>query len=246
MNIKEISKISDLIIWNHKDLENNFTNKEIISFFVESGIDRSEIISFVWDLKTPKRWLPTFLKDLYDNWELIETLTNISDNISFYNPEFKKLIWVYTWDKKDSKKIKNNKVAIFMKYDNDRKVIYDEIIEPICKELNLIPTRADLETKEWENIHNTINNMLDESWYYIVDISGWSANTFIELWYLLWKKEKVIVLKQDWEPRPFNINDIKMTWYKKWTMDNDKNTENKETLKKELKNAIEEKISELI
>lgn len=245
MNIKEISKISNLIIWNHKDLENNFTNKEIISFFVESGIDRSEIIWFVWELKTPKRWLPAFLKDLYDNEELIESLNNISDNISFYNPEFKKLIWKYVWIKVDSRKVKNNKVAIFMKYDDDRKVIYDEIIEPLCKELNLIPTRADLETKEWENIHDTIKNMLDYSWYYIVDISGWSANTFIELGYLLWKKEKVIVLKQDWEARPFNINDIKMMGYKKWTMNNDDNTKNKNKLKKELKSAIEEKINEL-
>jgi hypothetical protein len=87
--------------------------------------------------------------------------------------------------------------------------------------------------------------MLDDSWYYIVDISGWSANTFIELGYLLWKKEKVIVLKQDWEVRPFNINDIKMMWYKKWTMNNDENTKNKNKLKKELKKAIEGKINEL-
>lgn len=243
MDIKEIVKISDLIIWNHKDLENKFTNKEIISFFVEIGIERSDIVSFVWDLKTPKRWLPAFLKDLYDNRELIEVLTNLSDKISFYNPEFKNLILEFIWEEKVTK-VKNNEIAIFMKYDDDRSVIYDEVIKPVCEQLWLKPVRADLETKEWENIHKTIEEMLDNSWYYIVDISWWSPNTFIELGYLLWKKEKVIVLKQEWEDRPFNINDIKMTWYKKPTMDNSKNNENKETLKKELKNAIEEKTKE--
>lgn len=239
MNIQIISKIGDLIIWNHRDLKNKFSNKEIINFFVESWIDRDYIYSFVLESKTPKAWLNAFLKDLYDNWKLDETLKNIWEVISFYNENFDKLI--NECFKKEVLEIQNNNVAVFMKFGWEQDIIFDEIIKPTCELYWLIVKRADLDTKSADNIHDTIKDMLDNSWLYIVDITWWSPNTFIELWYLLWKeKNKLVIMKQEWETRPFNINDLKMMDYPKPSMDTKKTDKIKENMKDELKRFIDE------
>lgn len=120
INIKEIAQISDLIIGNNKDLDNEFTNKEIINFFVKIWFDRNSILVFSKNSKNPKSWLTTFLKDLYDNGELTETLNNLSEIISFYNPNFKKLLQSYYWTKDENILWDNNLlIRILNKFKNN-------------------------------------------------------------------------------------------------------------------------------
>lgn len=246
MNIKEISKISDLIIWNHKDLENNFTNKEIISFFVDSGIERSEIISFVWDLKTPRRWLPAFLKDLFDNEELIETLNNISNNISFYNPEFKNLIWVYVWIKKDSKNLVK-KIWFLTPFDSkkDKKL---KIFEDITKKTDWNVEAFDI-YDYWDDkfLWWKLKNFLNDLPIFIVDLRNSNKNVLLELWYILALNKETIVIIPEWEKVPSDLSWI--VYIREWKVDASWTTEDfqkiKDTFEKDLKNAIEEKIKEL-
>lgn len=246
MNIKDISKISNLIIWNHKDLENNFTNKEIISFFVEIGIERTEIISFVWALKTPRRWLPAFLKDLYDNRELIEVLTNLSDKISFYNPEFKNLILEFIWEENFTKNLVK-KIWFLTPFDSwkDKKL---KIFEEITKE-----TDWNVETFDiygyWDDnfLWWKLKNFLNDLSIFIVDLRNSNKNVLLELWYILALNKETIVIIPEWEKVPSDLNWI--VYIREWKVDVSWTAEDfqkfKDNFEKDLKNAIEEKIKEL-
>lgn len=239
MDIKEISKISELIIWNNKALENKFTNKEIISFLVESWIDRSEIVPFVLDLKTPNRWLPNFLKDLYDNWDLTEVLIEISWKISFYNPKFKDLVKEYLWYSK--------KIWFITPFDSkkDKKLkIFDEITKDTGWKVETFDIYDYWEDKFlWWKLKNFLNDLS----IFIIDLRDNNKNVLLELWYILALNKKTIVILPEWEKVPSDLNWI--IYIREWKVDASWSTDDfqkvKNTFENELKNAIEEKIKEL-
>jgi len=247
MNIKDISKISDLIIWNHKDLENIFTNKEIISFFVEAWIDRNGITWFVENYKNPKRWLPSFLKDLYDNGELTKILDNISGSISFYNPEFKNLIWEFIWknQKENSKLIK--KIGFLTPFDSwkDKKLkIFSEITKDTGWEVEAFDIYDYWNDKFlWGKLRNFLNDLS----IFIVDLRNNNKNVLLELWYILALDKKVIVIIPEWEKVPSDLNWI--VYIREWKVEASWTAKDfqkiKDNFEKDLKNAIEEKIKEI-
>lgn len=112
MNMQKLVEISNLIIWNNEKLENKFTNKEIIDFFVKIWFKRDTILAFSYNSKNPIKWLPTFLKDLYNNDELTKTLIDLSKVISYYNVDFKILIQKYIW-KENNKDYSNKKRSLW-------------------------------------------------------------------------------------------------------------------------------------
>lgn len=112
MNMQKLVEISNLIIWNNEKLENKFTNKEIIDFFIKIWFKRDTILAFSYDSTNPIKWLPTFLKDLQDNDELIKTLINLSKVINYYNVNFKTLIQKYIW-KENNKDYSNKKRSLW-------------------------------------------------------------------------------------------------------------------------------------
>jgi hypothetical protein len=235
LSLSEIKRLSILISGRHPKCAFEFDSKTISTFFEKSGVTIDEISKYRNDDEPTFLWVMDLLRYLSKKKKFQEILKKYFKEAEFYNKEARELFK----DEIEELSVKNT-VGIFMDFDNGREFLFENVFRPAIELLELKAVKVDNITKSGQDLHRVIQEMINSYSVFVVDISGNGKNKFVELGELLALNKNIILLKEEGEKRPFNINHLKMIDYPKANRDPDQAKQDHDELKVKIKEAIKD------